>query len=192
MKTRADLDAAVRDYLERPNLADTSMAAFAASVEGVLNRELRDHPRNFRRGEWTAEDNTGLIPIPGDMASLQRVMDAKGDLFEQYPASIPPEYRGYINRGTVLQIAPAPAVGDVVRFDYIGYLPALEFDISTNWVLEHHFDVYLYGCLREAAVFYRETQNLALWNTEFVRRVEALRIQGWNQNMANAPKVRHG
>lgn len=192
MKTRADLDVAVRDYLERPNLSDTSMAAFVAAAEGVLNRELKEHPRNFRRGEWAAEDDTGLIPIPSDMASLQRVMDAKGELFEQYPASRPQKSRGYINRGTVLQLFPAPAVGEIVCLDYIGYLPPLERPDNTNWVLEHHTDVYLYGCLREAAVYYRESQNLALWDKEFVRRVESLRLQGWNQNVAQAPKVRHG
>jgi hypothetical protein len=190
MKTRADLDAAVRDYLEKPNLSDAAMTAFISSTEGVLNRELREHPRNFKRATWTAEDSTGLIPIPADMAGLERVMDAAGDVFEQYPAMTPPITRGFVQRGTVLEITPTPEVGGVIRLDYFAYLPHLEFGVSSNWVLEYHWDVYFYGCLREGAVFYREDQRLQLWQAEFARRVEDLKAQGWNQNIAQAPRTR--
>lgn len=192
MQTRAELDAAVREYLEKPNLSDTAMTAFISAVEGVLNRELREHPRNFKRGTWEAEDSTGLIPLPADMAGLERVMDEQGVVFEQYPVMAPPTERGFVQRGTILEILPAPEVGDIIRVDYFAYLPHLAYSTSTNWVLEHHWDVYLYGCLREAAVFYREDQRLMQWQAEFAVRVDNLKVQGWNQNIAQAPRVRRG
>jgi hypothetical protein len=190
MKTRADLEAAVRDYLEKPNLSDAAMTAFISSTEGVLNRELREHPRNFKRATWVAEDNTGLIPIPADMAGLERVMDAHNAIYEQYPATIPPRLRGFIQRGTILELHPAPDTGSEIRMDYVAYLPTLGFANSSNWVLEHHWDVYFYGCLREAAVYYREDQRLQLWEGEFAKRVADLKAQGWNQNIAQAPRIR--
>jgi hypothetical protein len=191
--TKDEIASAVRAYLERANLASTDVGYFVSVTEGVLNRELAEHPRNHVRLDYTVLDDTGLIPIPGDMAALKRVVSAEGDVLEQYPLDAPPDAdtgHGYVPRGTYLEIFPTPAVDDVLHIDYVAYLTPLVDPSDTNWISTHHPDVYVYGCLAEAAVFYREDERLALWRQDFYSKLQSLKDQGWNQNAAQGVRSR--
>jgi len=190
---RGEIASAVRAYLERANLASTDVGYFISVTEGILNRELAEHPRSHTRLDYTVLDDTGLIPVPDDMASLKRVVNAEGDILEQYPLDAPPDATdglGYVSRGTYLEIFPTPAVDDVISLDYVAYLEPLVDDADTNWVSTYHPDVYLYGCLAEAAVFYREDERLAQWRQDFYAKLQSLKDQGWNQNVAQGVRSR--
>lgn len=73
---------------------------------------------------------------------------------------------------TVIEIFPAPPEGTFYRLDieYYSAIPGLgtqKFNtdpIQTNWLLEAHPDVYLYGSLKHSAPFLRDDERIALWS----------------------------
>ena len=199
---RADLVIAIKSYLNRPKLSAADVNTMIASCEGELNRELRDHPRNARRAEWTipTHDDQGIelteptpiIPLPVDLASLQQVF-TDTQVYRQYPASTPPTQipdGAFLERGDCIHVAPTPTRGTTVYLDYIAFLRPLEAEADTNWVSMYYSDLYLYGALKEAATYLKQDQRLSLWQGEFLRRLDGVRRQGWNQNVAASPRVR--
>ena len=188
---KAELVKAVRLYANRPNLENEEVDLLIQTVEGELNKELREHPRNVKRASVPMPGTDGILPLPDDLASLIRVFDDAG-VYDQYPISAAPgtDCRGYINRGMVLELFPHPGAGATVYADYHAYLNPLVGEDDVNWLSIYHSDVYLYGCLREIAVYVKDDARLQAWRGEFDRRVNALKLQGWNQNIAAAPRVR--
>ena len=135
---RAELVVAIKSYLNRPKLSAADVGTMIASCEGELNRELRDHPRNARRAEWTipTHDDQGtelteptpIIPLPVDLASLQQVI-TDTQVYRQYPASTPPTQipdGAFLERGDCIHVAPTPTRGTTVYMDYIAFLRPLE------------------------------------------------------------------
>lgn len=188
---RSELDAAVKSFLNRPNLGETELSVMVSSVEGELNRALRDHPRNQRRASFAMQESDGTLPLPVDVASLVTLRNADMVRYDQYPPAVVPDL-GFIERGDCLQVYPVPEVGDMFYLDYTSFLRPMVEPADTNWVSTYYSDVYLYGCLKEAAVFLKDTEKFQLWQTEFLRRVEGVRLQGWNQNVADSPVTRNG
>ena len=187
--TRDQLLAAVRVYSNRPNLPLSDFLIMLQTVEGKLNKELRDHPRNIRREAIEMPDDSGLLPLPDDLARIISVFDDTGT-YRQYPPSVPPEdmERGYIQRGDVLQLTPVPAAGAEIGLDYHAYLSSLTNAESENWLSRYHADVYLYACLIEVAVYVKDDARLQAWQQEFLLRLSALKVQGWDQNVASSPR----
>jgi hypothetical protein len=188
---KSELVAVVKTYLNRPNMPTADVSLLIGIIEGEFNKELREHPRNVKRGSLPMPDDTGILPLPDDVAGILRVFD-DGGLYEQYPVSITldNDRRGYHNRGSVLEVFPRPEAGHTVRLDYHAYLDPLDGDGDTNWLSRFHGDIYLYGVLKEAAVYVKDDARLALWRREFDRRLAELKRQGWNQNIAASPRVR--
>ncbi len=58
-----------------------------------------------------------------------------------------------------------------------------------RWISAYYPDLYLYGALKEAAVYLKDDQRLALWQGEFLRRLDGVQAQGWNQNISTVPLV---
>ena len=189
--TKSELVKAVKDYLNRPNMPADDVNLLIGVVEGEFNKELREHPRNVKRGSLPMPDDTGILPLPDDVAGILRVFDDAGT-YEQYPISVGATScsRGYFDRGSILEVFPHPEKGHTIRLDYHAYLNPLDGDDDTNWLSTYHGDIYLYGVLKEAAVYVKDDARLALWRQEFDRRLAELRRQGWNQNIASSPRVR--
>ena len=190
---KSDLIAAVRSYMNRPTLTDDEISMWIATVEGELNTLLRDHPRNLVRASYTQLAGLQNMPIPPDMLQLVRL--ATGNtVWHQYPVTAvdlaAAAGNAYIERGTCLELYPAPAEDTLFSLDYHAAIKKLDDIYSENWVSTYFPDVYLYGALKEGAVWVKDDQRSQLWAQEFARRVDALSAQGWNQNTGAAPRVR--
>jgi len=179
---RAELTAAVKDYLNRPDMAASVVNSWYPMVEGVLNRSLRDHPRTFTRATQVQPLGDNLLTFPADMLQLVQLKTAD-TLWKQYPADAPVVVsNGFIARGDVAELFPTPEDDTTFLIDYHAALAPLDADEKTNWVSVYFTDVYLYGLLREAAVYLKDDARLAAWAGEFQRRTVELAAQGWNQN----------
>jgi len=189
--TKSELVAAVKTYLNRPNMSSEDVNLLIGIIEGEFNKELREHPRNVKRGNLPMPDDTGILPLPDDVAGIIRLFD-DGGVYEQYPISVDldGDCRGYQDRGSVLEVFPHPETGHTIYLDYHAYLDPLDGDDATNWLSRYHSDIYLYGVLKEASVYVKDDGRLALWRQEFDRRLAELKRQGWNQNIASSPRVR--
>jgi hypothetical protein len=193
---RTDLVAAVRSYLNRPNLPTSDITTMISSVEGELNRILREHPRNIRRTTFTLlATNDGLLTMPFDLMQLIELRDANGNL-SQFPpddrAGAENHGHAFIMRGMVAELFPAPVEDTTYTLDYVAALRPLQGDFDSNWVSTYFSDLYLYGVLKEAAVYLKDDVRLAAWQQEFTRRAEGVVGQGWNQGISSAPRIRVG
>jgi hypothetical protein len=181
----------VKEYLNRPNLSSTSVASMIASVEGELNRELREHPRNIRRTNYTQPAGTAILPLPVDIAQMIELRAPAGRLRQWSPASRAQAEAegGFIQWGDCVELFPAPQVDTEFTLNYVAFLRPLEADLDSNWISAYYPDLYLYGALKEAAVYLKDDQRLALWQGEFLRRLDGVQAQGWNQNISTVPLV---
>lgn len=190
---RSKLAASIKLRLNRPNLEDAAISEFIETTEGELNRLLRDHPRNRWRALWpslgVSEAVWDRIPIPEDLSSLITLRIDDGAPLEQYPVTITPAV-GYHDLGVEYQVFPALGVGQRAKVDYVAFLPPLVASTDTNWVSAHFADIYLYGCLKEAAQWLKDDERFQTWQAEYARRVGELQLQGWNQNIAAAPRMK--
>ena len=176
----------VKEYLNRPNLPTTAVAAMLAAVEGELNRELREHPRNIRRTTYTQPAGEAILPLPVDIAQMIELRDPSRRLQQFGPTSraLAEQAGGYIQWGDCVELLPAPSADTLYTLNYVAFLRPLEADLDTNWVSTYFSDLYLYGALKEAAVYLKDDQRLALWQQEFMRRLDGVQAQGWNQNVS--------
>lgn len=192
---RGEIIAAVKDYLNRPNLSDTSVSTMISCVEGEMNSILREHPSNIRRTSMIQPAGNAILPMPYDMLQVITLRDANGQL-GQYPpdarATAESVGRSYIMRGDCAELFPAPAADTEYFLDYYAAIKALSGNTDSNWVSVYHPDIYIYGTLRESAVYLKDDPRLALWSQEFLRRIDGIVAQGWGKNIATAPRVRLG
>lgn len=213
MGTKAELYEIVRDYLGRPNLANDKIDAMAMMVEGRLNTVLRNHPRMYvsidiQSTDTQPTDETevvlyeGVFPLPQDINQLGVLSDACGEI-KQYPEPLLGKYaRGFTQFGTKIGVCGASAP---LYLSYWAMIPSIytrpgsgdaltaaeeaSTGTDSNWVLKYFFDVYVYGILSESRVYLRDDARLASYKTLFDQRLEELRLQGWGQNIASAPRV---
>lgn len=193
---RTELVDATRSYLNRPQLPAPDINVMIQAVEGELNRALREHPRNIRRTTFTlSATNNGLLSMPYDLMQLINLRDANGNL-EQFPFdardAAAANGHAYIMRGMVAELFPAPVTDTEYTLDYYAALRPLQGDFDSNWVSTYFADLYLYGVLKEAAVYLKNDQRLALWQQEFLRRLDGVVAEGWNQNISTVQRVRLG
>lgn len=62
--------------------------------------------------------------------------------------------------------APAPDGAYNTRMTYWRTVEPLGVSTSTNWLLDDHPDVYLFGALAETAPFLKDDERVALWETK--------------------------
>jgi hypothetical protein len=192
--TKTQLYAYVRGYLDQDSttLSDDTLDVLTQAVEGHLNRSLRDHHRMRQRIAWPSKDDT--IPLPETLVQLKQV--SVGDtVYQQYPTQQEQEASqnspSFVSYGNCIKVFPAPTEATTYLLDVILALPSLTDALSDpNWVAEYHADIYQRGLLAEAAGFLRDPQNQATWRQSFETLVEELRLQGWNEGIADAPRVR--
>ena len=87
-----------------------------------------------------------------------------------------------------------PTVSDPVDVEilYWARFPALVNDPDTNWLLQNHYDVYLYETLMAAAVYIQETELAMRYRGMCQELRDELRIQENRKRYAAVPKQAYG
>jgi hypothetical protein len=187
--TLNELFGAVKEFLDRPNLTDTQLDMFAEVVKGQLNTALKDHPRLQRVGFLDAEANQDLLPLPYDIIALQRV--ARGTLtLQQFSTAYPRDQicvEGFISHGDCIELTVSQSEATRYRIEYSQSLPLIS--TPAHWVRDYFPDCMLYGMLCSAAIAFKDRDNIQVWQPMYDRAVGNLAAQGWNQNIAAAPRV---
>lgn len=190
---RGEIVAAVKSYLNRPNLNDTDINTMISSIEGVFNRVLKEHPNNIRRTTFTQPAGNEILPLPVDLMQLILLRDdvgALGQFQADGRAAAAAVGRAYIIRGDCAELFPAPAADTLYHLDYYGAVRPLQGNTDTNWISNYHADLYLYGALNEAAVYLKDDARLAQWSQVFGARLASLVEQGATRSIATAPRIR--
>ena len=201
-----DLADYIRGYLDQDavTIPDSAVEAFVRSVEGPINRVLREHPRMRVRRSWRLHSGDNRIPIPDDMLQLIAVKRDSVALI-QYPPQLEDKASrcsaSFVNFGNCLQVWPVPTEDVDYGLEMAIAIPSLltsqsryalnirgEY-LEPNWIKLYHNDIYQQGLLGEAAGYLRDPQNQQVWTGAFLQKLEALRMQGWNEAIAAGPRV---
>lgn len=78
-----------------------------------------------------------------------------------------PRKAAITTNGTELILAPVPDTSYVAEIIYATKLDRLSGSVSTNWILDDHSDVYLYGSLIHSAPFLKDDQRMGVWQSLF-------------------------
>ena len=147
-----------------------NVADFITLADAYLNRNLRT-----RRMETVSTFTTtsGERNLPDDYLAWRRLTwlgdtyvsleYLNPDVFNRwYPAVEAGTPRTFTIEGDTIKIRPTD---DVTSFSFLYFakIPAMSDDDDSNWVLEHHPDLYLAAALAEANAFLVNPDHAALW-----------------------------
>ena len=192
---RTDLIATVKDYLNRTDLPDNTVGRWFDVVDGEVNRELVDHPRMVKRATLLAVLGATTIPVPLNLLQMVNLRVGETPLVQFSPgarvqAAATPG--AYIVNGACIDLFPPCTEDTAFVMDYAAAIDPLTADNLQNWVSAYAPDVYLYGALREAAIYLKDDARLAVWDGLFRQYLDRTSRSGWGANYSTAPVVRVG
>lgn len=189
-----ELQAAIADYLARPDLTG-QIKDFVRLAEAKLQRVLLSTENELIALGST--DDQGRLTLPSDLRQIRAVKAGSGSLARVLNATSAADYyqltrepsgstvRGYMISAKTLYLIPASGPVDVTIVYNQGLTPLSE-GFQSNWLLEGHPDVYLYGALAEAEPFIRNDERIALWKGLLRAAVDEVNTADANMRFATS------
>lgn len=150
-----DLQTAVVEHVRNPSIADV-FPRLVKLAEVTFNRRLRCREQITTA---TLTITSGSAALPSDYAALLGVFDAAGVELIQQPVQVlqEPQTRGYYALSGSNIIAKND---EVLSLIYYAKVPTITDSLTdTNWLLQKHPGVYLYGVGLEAAKYLRDADT---------------------------------
>jgi len=181
--TYAELKTNIADFLNRDDLASVS-STFVSLAEADLNRQIR-HWRQEKRS--TASIDTQYSAIPADMLEVIRFYITSGDTrplelisqaemldrkFRNLNTSGQPAY--YAVTAGELEVYPVPDGIYTSELYYFGKTDALSDSNTSNWILEHYPDAYLYGSLIHSAPYLKDDARIQVWAALYQSAIDSI------------------
>lgn len=162
----------IAKFLDNDDVSD-KIPTFIRICEARLNRLVRTRQMEYR---VIATISTQFATLPSDflemrniqvnstpVTALQYVTPQEADRIRQSQLQGRPQYFSVVaNR---LELIPVPKEPINVEMVYYTKIPALSDTQTTNWMLERHYDVYLYGALVQGALYLKD--DATSWATLF-------------------------
>lgn len=184
--TYAELQTAVKNWLERPDLADARVQEFIRLAEAYFQRKLRHREMEKRD---TLSVSGRYTSLPSDYHQMNRVAvnGASGALRATTPAQMQDlqDSRGFTQGepthyaivGSELEVYPTPGETYTLNLFYRRTLPALSDSNTTNWLLDRSPDLYLYGSLFHSAYFLDFDERLQAFAAPMDAAIRDLNVQ---------------
>jgi hypothetical protein len=184
--TYAELKSSIADFLNRDDLASVT-TSFISLAEADMQRRLR-HWRMEKRS--TAELDTQYSAIPADFVEIIRFYVTSGDtkplelisqaeLLDRKAKSLntsgAPAY--YALTAGEIEVYPAPDATYDVELYYLSRIPALSDSNTSNWLLDHYADAYLYGALVHSAPYLRDDARIQVWAALYQSAIDAINAE---------------
>lgn len=181
--TYAELKTNIADFLNRDDLTSVS-STFVSLAEADLNRQIR-HWRQEKRS--TASIDTQYSAIPADMLEVIRFYITSGDTrplelisqaemldrkFRNLNTSGQPAY--YAVTAGELEVYPVPDGIYTSELYYFGKTDALSDSNTSNWILEHYPDAYLYGSLIHSAPYLKDDARIQVWAALYQSAIDSI------------------
>ena len=180
--TYAELKTEVANWLLKTNLT-ADIPTFIQLTEARMKRD----PRARKLQATTLSVSADNKELPSDFHSLNSLAHDGSTYYgpinitaaDQLPgvkeargATGTPSHAAIIN-GT-LRMAPVPDATYSLKMTYWRAITGLSDTNTTNWILDDHPDIYLYGTLAESAPFLKDDGRIAVWNGRYEAALEAL------------------
>ena len=176
-----ELQASVADFLNRSDLTDV-IPDFIRMTEAELNRVLRTREMSVRTQGPISKQ---YVKLPVDFLGLRNielmtspvtVLEYRNlqnlDAHRALDATGKPIYYSIMQNN--IEFAPVPDSEYTLEIVYYQALPALA-DNTTNWLLDFHPDIYLYGSLLQSAPYLQADERIGVWAGKFQQILEQLK-----------------
>ena len=176
-----ELQASVADFLNRSDLTDV-IPDFIRMTEAELNRVLRTREMSVRTQGPISKQ---YVKLPVDFLGLRNielmtspvtVLEYRNlqnlDAHRALDATGKPIYYSILQNN--IEFAPVPDSEYTLEIVYYQALPALA-ENTTNWLLDSHPDIYLYGSLMQSAPYLQADERIGVWAGKFQQILEQLK-----------------
>ena len=183
MTTYAILKADLIDLTEN-NSSDfaTESDQFIDTVELRLSRELRNCPELYKHQTASLTIGDAYITKPSDLITMISFSllssTSKRTAIEYRDVSFINEYwptrsstgtpKFYADwNDDVFIVAPTPSAALTIEMNYRKRFTALSSSNTTSWLTANAYDLLLYGCLIEAAIYDKNPQMMQLYEKRY-------------------------
>jgi hypothetical protein len=179
----ATLKSTVADFLNRDDLT-AAIPTFIRLTEAEFNRRLRTHQMVVRAD---AVIDTQYTALPGDFlevrslylktAPIQRLeyLSIEG-LIEANTSNALGRPTRFTIIGKTIEVYPAPDVSYAGEMIYYGMIPSLTDESPVNWLVNEHFDAYLYGALMQSAPYLKDDARVQIWGRAFENAITQINL----------------
>lgn len=181
--TYTGLVASISSWMNRTDLA-TVVPDFVTVVESRIARDLRLR-NQIVTSTLTATASVQSVALPADWLEFENLsvtLTGTPDTNLQYLTieQIDAKYPNgggtsrpfvYTIEGPNILLGPMPDVNYTIGILYYARFPSL-ITAGTNWLMTNFPNVYLYGALREAALFTMNDERAAHWDTLYMKTVK--------------------
>ncbi len=91
----------------------------------------------------------------------------------------------------IIRFAPPPSATYALKLWYWATIERLSDNLQSNWLLDEHPDIYLYGSLIESAPYLQQDVRVNLWRAEYERRLSELHAKTqegqWSGSLVRMP-----
>lgn len=168
----AELKTNIADWLARSDLNNV-IPIFISLTEAELNRVLNAPERESFATATTDED---YIQLPSFYELRRLSIEEKDELQVITPEqlymigySLPktgqPKY--VVVGSNSLELWPKPDKEYTYSILYKEMIPSLSDENPTNWLIEKHPDVYLYGSLTHSAPYLHHDERVVVWSAKY-------------------------
>ena len=194
--TYAQLQQDIADFLNRQDLT-ASIPVFIRLTESRMNRNIRSRDMEYR---VTAKIDRQFSTLPTDFLEMRNIQVNTNPVTAlQY---VTPQEADRIRSGNLqggqqffsivgnrLELIPVPAETIVVEMVYYSKIPSLSDVSPSNWLLERHYDLYLYGALVQAALYLKDDPTA--WATLFDSALAEIEVEDMrSQFHGTTPQMR--
>lgn len=188
--TYATLQTATANWLDRTDLS-ARIPEFIELAEANFNRGVRSPDMIVKNDSFSLSSQYNTLP--GDTLEIIRiVVDITPTITLEYltPEEISEKRRDLGGTGkpyyfTVvggssnqLEVLKSPDQTYNSSIVYYTRIPALTDSATTNWLLDSHPDIYLFGALVEAEPYLKNDERFPLWSARLEKALGGLRLQG--------------
>lgn len=169
-------------FLDNQDVID-KIPTFIRLCEARINRTIRTRQMEFRA---IAQIDRQFSTLPSDfmemrniqinsdpVIALEYVTPQEADKIRARRLQGKPQFFSVVaNR---LELIPPPQEPYNVEMVYFAKVPELGGTTLTNWLLERHYDVYLYGSLVQGALYLKDDPGS--WATLFDSALEEIKVE---------------
>lgn len=172
LSTYDELKSTIADFLNRDDLTSI-IPTFIELAESQMSRDIRHWKMESRA---TSTTDNQYLTRPSDWVETKRLrLTAGGTSTIEYLNSTAMDERRansknvggtpryYTHIEDQFELWPSPGESLAVELIYFQKIPALSDSETTNWVLDHDPDIYLYGSLLHSAPYLANDERINVW-----------------------------
>ena len=198
LNTYTSLKASIANWLNRSDLTAEIQDDFIKLTEADLNSKLRVRSM-IAQTDITINAETAALPT--DFLQIRNFYILSGQtktpLVYTTPASMDTTSgtsttglpTTFTILGDTLRFSPKPDATYTAKMNYFKKFPALSSSVATNYILENHTAIYLYGSLFHAANFLGgiNPQQIQTWQQMFATALERLELNDREDEYNGSP-----